>query len=746
MALTKEQFIERLQKTIGSELQIGSHEEFIKGKKDFHKWGSGLLTGSRDRIIEQVATKLAAIEASSVSCEPAQDYGWQTSKLEGFCVRIQALIPGDVLAGYYVGRIGEDEYGAFGYGIMEDINQKQCADAGTQDDSVDNEALLTKLKTLIAVALADGHVDVKERALLEEFCRQCGLDSAQLSKLLAEKMIVDRSKLPKSRQDKCALLVDVLRMVAVDGRVEDSERRIVAKIAKALGLERSDIKECVTKATLRSQDRSEKPISVQGEPEAEPAGVRCIRSVEVFFEPGRVIAAALAGGSTVSILSDGDVVNKQIDAADEALRLSGELKAYSADKSFKVKTVDEMDHDAWRRFLNGRAGGPDWDRFYQPTSQGRWNVIVYWQHSNSVSAKTSKPSKENDDWNETCMAGEEPDLPETPKQPRAKCSQHVGISAERNEHQRTLSCGSLLQTLEGHTASVNAVQFSSDGLFAVSASTDMTIRMWDLKTSKCVRTFEGHKNEVHSVAISQDSAFLVSGAGGYSGDVDWTARVWDTETGECRSTFRGGWEKVNDVSISPNGRLIGLAGCRRFVHLLDRETGRRVREFSGEVGLTHCVEFSRDGRFLVSAGSDRRTGDVAYTCVWDLASGKCVKRFKEVDAYVVSIATSGDSRLLLSAYEGGMLRVLDLVKGKCLNEFKGHESWITSVALSRDGRFALSGSGDRTVKLWEVRKGKCLHTLEGHTDAVISVAFSPNQCFALSGSKDGTLRLWKLVR
>jgi len=394
MVLTKEQILKCLQNDISSELQIGSHEEFIKGKKDFHKWGSGLFTGSRDWIIDQIANIMTTIEVSSVSCEPAHDYDWQTSKLEGFCVRIQALIPGDVLAGYYIGRIDDKVYGAFGYGIMEDVTQKQLADSSVDDDSLDNEVLLTKLKVLIAVALADGHIDVKEHKLLEEFCQLFNLDPAQLQTLVAEKMSVDRKKLPKSRQDKCALLVDVLRMAAADGRVDDSERHIVGKIAKALGLDRDDVKECATKAAWVAKSRSARPTIAPDKPKSESAEARYIQNVEVFFEAGGVIAAAINGGSSVSFLRGGDVVNKQIAAADKALSLSGKLIDYATRKSFEVKYVDEMDHDAWRRFLNGRAGGPDWDRFYGPTSQGRWNVIVYWQYNNSLPAKTSKQAWE----------------------------------------------------------------------------------------------------------------------------------------------------------------------------------------------------------------------------------------------------------------------------------------------------------------------------------------------------------------
>lgn len=118
------------------------------------------------------------------------------------------------------------------------------------------------------------------------------------------------------------------------------------------------------------------------------------------------------------------------------------------------------------------------------------------------------------------------------------------------------------RSLTGHNHFVQDVVISSDGQFAISASWDKTLRLWDLNKGKTTCRFVGHTSDVMSVSFSPDNRQIVSGSR------DKSIKMWNA-IGECKFnlTENGHTEWVSCVRFSPNSgnALVVSGGWDRLV-------------------------------------------------------------------------------------------------------------------------------------------------------------------------------------
>jgi WD40 repeat protein len=85
-----------------------------------------------------------------------------------------------------------------------------------------------------------------------------------------------------------------------------------------------------------------------------------------------------------------------------------------------------------------------------------------------------------------------------------------------------------------------------DDRYALSGSSDKTVRLWDIESGRCIRVLEGHSDRVEGVAFSGDSGRALSGS------TDKTMRLWDVESGHCLRVLEGHSDIV--LSLAFNGR------------------------------------------------------------------------------------------------------------------------------------------------------------------------------------------------
>lgn len=96
---------------------------------------------------------------------------------------------------------------------------------------------------------------------------------------------------------------------------------------------------------------------------------------------------------------------------------------------------------------------------------------------------------------------------------------------------------SLLMTVEGHGAAVNAMQLSGDEI--VTASGDRMIKVWNVRTGTCLKTLMGHDKGIACVQF--DGRRIISGSN------DNTVRIYDHISGAEVAVLRGHKNLVRTV-------------------------------------------------------------------------------------------------------------------------------------------------------------------------------------------------------
>ena len=120
-----------------------------------------------------------------------------------------------------------------------------------------------------------------------------------------------------------------------------------------------------------------------------------------------------------------------------------------------------------------------------------------------------------------------------------------------------------LLDLQGHHGCVWSISASETPNLVLSGSTDMSIRLWDVRTGVCVRTMEGHTGEV--VSVSMDSACKT----GVSGSWDKTVKLWDIGTGKCIDTFQHDSHGVTSVGLHESGSAFFSLDANRCLRFFD---------------------------------------------------------------------------------------------------------------------------------------------------------------------------------
>ncbi|HEY1381149.1 MAG TPA: sigma-70 family RNA polymerase sigma factor [Gemmataceae bacterium] len=232
-----------------------------------------------------------------------------------------------------------------------------------------------------------------------------------------------------------------------------------------------------------------------------------------------------------------------------------------------------------------------------------------------------------------------------------------------------------------------------------------------------------HGTRIESLAVSADGRVAVAASGGR---ILGSTRAYDLATGKAVYQLDG-FRSDEAVALSPDGKLLAAMQYDGTVHFLDAAGGQELRAVKRKDDnsrtITNWLTFSPDGKFL-AATMDGKTIDLI-----DVEKAEVVRSFAHPNA-VYAAAFSPDGTLLAAGgYDSPkyFIRLWDVATGKEVRKFNGHAGGVRTAAFSPDGATLASGGDDGRLRLWDVATGQERRNVKlADSRRVRSVAFAPD--------------------
>ncbi|KAL1639268.1 putative f-box wd repeat containing protein lin-23 [Diplodia seriata] len=299
----------------------------------------------------------------------------------------------------------------------------------------------------------------------------------------------------------------------------------------------------------------------------------------------------------------------------------------------------------------------------------------------------------------------------------------------------------------GHTDSVYCCQFDENKI--ITGSRDRTIRVWDLKTYKCLKVIGGPEarpqpntpptldikrqyteSNIPSVngtpeghAIYHQPAFYHSASIlclqfddeiVVTGSSDSSCIVWDIKTWEPKWRLNAHEAGVLDVCF--DSRYIISCSKDNSICIWDRNTGELLKQLRGHRGPVNAVQMRGD--LLVSASGD------GAAMLWNIKTKAFVKELRSGDRGLAAVEFSDDAKYVLAGGNDQTVYKFDITTGQVVKKYTGHTGLVRSLFLDTPNKRVLSGSYDQSIRVYDYETGEDVSVYDNWTTSWILSAKS----------------------
>uniref|UniRef100_A0A4W3JXN7 THO complex 3 n=1 Tax=Callorhinchus milii TaxID=7868 RepID=A0A4W3JXN7_CALMI len=207
----------------------------------------------------------------------------------------------------------------------------------------------------------------------------------------------------------------------------------------------------------------------------------------------------------------------------------------------------------------------------------------------------------------------------------------------------------------GHGDSVDQLCWhpTNPDLF-VTASGDKTVRIWDVRTAKCVATVNT-KGENINICWSPDGQTIAVG------NKDDVVTFIDAKSHRSRAEEQFKFE-VNEISWNNDNDMFFLTNGNGCINILSYPELKPIQSINAHPSNCICIKFDPTGKYFATGSAD------ALVSLWSVDELVCVRCFSRLDWPVRTLSFSHDGKMLASASEDHFIDIAEVETGEKLWE------------------------------------------------------------------------------
>lgn len=292
-----------------------------------------------------------------------------------------------------------------------------------------------------------------------------------------------------------------------------------------------------------------------------------------------------------------------------------------------------------------------------------------------------------------------------------------------------------LQVRNGAGA-VTGLQIGGQGRFMTLASSDGTVRVWDLENGRQIQALAAgpvravdigvFRTATRTRSLVQDQRLLITVG-------DRGATVWDALGGTRLFDLSGHQGAVSAVRLSADGTLAATGGSDRTARLWDIATGKQGALLAHGAPVT-AVAFSSNGRLLITGGED---GTLKF---WEVPSGRPLATGTGHSGAVTALGVGTAEGEVISGGADGTVRVWSTADGRQLREWEVDDR-VTGLQVGERGTVVVA-TGTATATIWQTATGRSVREIEDDATRIAGAALAVGGNKVITAGADGRAKVW----